>query len=95
MQGAGCNMHFRLCDVHFRPCDSHFRGCDVQRARCDVHFRPWDAQRRLEASAARVARALMERGFARVRPLQGGLDAWIDAGHHAEDRDDIAIRRPR
>jgi membrane protein DedA with SNARE-associated domain/rhodanese-related sulfurtransferase len=33
-----------------------------------------------EASAARVARLLMDRGFTRVRPLEGGLDSWIAAG---------------
>jgi membrane protein DedA with SNARE-associated domain/rhodanese-related sulfurtransferase len=34
-----------------------------------------------EASAARVAKILVNHGFKRVRPLQGGLDAWIDAGY--------------
>jgi rhodanese-related sulfurtransferase len=29
-------------------------------------------------SAARVARMLIDRGFLRVRPLTGGLDAWHD-----------------
>jgi len=24
---------------------------------------------------------LMDRGFVRVRPLEGGLDAWYDAGY--------------
>lgn len=38
-----------------------------------------------EASAARVAKALMLRGFTRVRPLLGGLDAWVEAGY-AVDR---------
>jgi membrane protein DedA with SNARE-associated domain/rhodanese-related sulfurtransferase len=38
-----------------------------------------------EASAARVARALMDRGFTRVRPLEGGLDAWISAGLRADE----------
>jgi membrane protein DedA with SNARE-associated domain/rhodanese-related sulfurtransferase len=33
-----------------------------------------------EASAARVARVLMDRGFTRVRPLEGGLGSWLDAG---------------
>jgi membrane protein DedA with SNARE-associated domain/rhodanese-related sulfurtransferase len=33
-----------------------------------------------EASAARVARLLMDRGFTRVRPLEGGLDSWLAAG---------------
>ena len=34
-----------------------------------------------EASAARVAKILMNHGFKRVRPLHGGLDAWIAAGY--------------
>jgi membrane protein DedA with SNARE-associated domain/rhodanese-related sulfurtransferase len=33
-----------------------------------------------EVSAARVARALRLAGFRHVRPLHGGIDAWIDAG---------------
>lgn len=37
-----------------------------------------------EASAAQVARALMDKGFMRVRPLKGGLDAWIEAGFDVE-----------
>jgi membrane protein DedA with SNARE-associated domain/rhodanese-related sulfurtransferase len=37
-----------------------------------------------EASAARVARILMSHGFKRVRPLLGGLDAWIQAGYAVE-----------
>lgn len=37
-----------------------------------------------EASAAKVARLLMNSGFARVRPLKGGLEAWIDAGYSVE-----------
>jgi membrane protein DedA with SNARE-associated domain/rhodanese-related sulfurtransferase len=37
-----------------------------------------------EASAAQVARVLVEHGFKRVRPLHGGLDAWIAAGYAAE-----------
>jgi len=37
-----------------------------------------------EASAARVARILMNHGFRRVRPLHGGLDAWIAAGYAVE-----------
>jgi membrane protein DedA with SNARE-associated domain/rhodanese-related sulfurtransferase len=37
-----------------------------------------------EASAARVARVLMDNGFQRVRPLEGGLDAWIEAGYSVE-----------
>jgi membrane protein DedA with SNARE-associated domain/rhodanese-related sulfurtransferase len=38
-----------------------------------------------EASAARVARLLMDHGFKRVRPLAGGIDAWVLAGHSVED----------
>lgn len=34
-----------------------------------------------EASAALVAKRLMSHGFNRVRPLYGGLDAWIEAGY--------------
>lgn len=37
-----------------------------------------------EASAAQVAKLLMNRGFVNVRPLQGGLDAWIAAGYPVE-----------
>jgi membrane protein DedA with SNARE-associated domain/rhodanese-related sulfurtransferase len=37
-----------------------------------------------EASAARVARILVSHGFKRVRPLFGGLDAWIEAGYAVE-----------
>lgn len=37
-----------------------------------------------EASAALVARQLMKHGFKRVRPLLGGLDAWIAAGYGVE-----------
>ena len=37
-----------------------------------------------EASAARVAKILMNHGFKRVRPLHGGLDAWVAAGYDVE-----------
>lgn len=37
-----------------------------------------------EASAARVAKMLMRKGFTRVRPLLGGIDAWVDAGFAVE-----------
>jgi membrane protein DedA with SNARE-associated domain/rhodanese-related sulfurtransferase len=39
-----------------------------------------------EASAAYVAKKLISLGYTRVRPLQGGLDAWIDAGYEVELR---------
>ena len=38
-----------------------------------------------EATAASVALKLRARGFHRVRPLIGGIDAWVSAGH-AVDR---------
>jgi membrane protein DedA with SNARE-associated domain/rhodanese-related sulfurtransferase len=38
-----------------------------------------------EASAAQAARLLMSHGFTRVRPLRGGLDAWIEAGYEIEE----------
>ena len=37
-----------------------------------------------EASAAQVAKILMNHGFKRVRPLHGGLDAWVAAGYAVE-----------
>jgi membrane protein DedA with SNARE-associated domain/rhodanese-related sulfurtransferase len=33
-----------------------------------------------EASAALVARRLLKAGFRRVRPLKGGIDAWVASG---------------
>jgi rhodanese-related sulfurtransferase len=39
-----------------------------------------------EASAALATRKLMDRGYSRVRPLQGGLDAWAAAGYEVEHR---------
>lgn len=37
-----------------------------------------------EATAARVAKLLMNKGYSRVRPLTGGFDAWITAGLQTE-----------
>jgi len=37
-----------------------------------------------EATAVKVAQALVRHGFKRVRPLTGGIDAWIEAGHEVE-----------
>src|SRR6266513_1594828 len=34
-----------------------------------------------EASAARAAKRLIDRGYTRVRPQRGGLDAWTEAGY--------------
>jgi membrane protein DedA with SNARE-associated domain/rhodanese-related sulfurtransferase len=39
-----------------------------------------------EAGAAQVARKLMDLGYTRVRPLLGGLDAWIAAGYEVESK---------
>src|SRR6202140_3376146 len=38
-----------------------------------------------EATAAQVAKILMNSGFAKVRPLHGGLDAWTAAGYEVEE----------
>jgi membrane protein DedA with SNARE-associated domain/rhodanese-related sulfurtransferase len=37
-----------------------------------------------EASAAYAARQLMNLGYTRVRPLLGGLEAWVAAGYEVE-----------
>jgi membrane protein DedA with SNARE-associated domain/rhodanese-related sulfurtransferase len=37
-----------------------------------------------EVSAAEAAKLLMNGGFTRVRPLHGGLEAWIAAGYEVE-----------
>ena len=37
-----------------------------------------------EASAALVAQRLLRAGFTRVRPLAGGIDAWVAAGYRVE-----------
>jgi membrane protein DedA with SNARE-associated domain/rhodanese-related sulfurtransferase len=37
-----------------------------------------------EASAAKAAKVLMVHGYRQVRPLRGGLDAWIAAGYAVE-----------
>ncbi|HEV7715335.1 MAG TPA: rhodanese-like domain-containing protein [Steroidobacteraceae bacterium] len=37
-----------------------------------------------EASAAYAARQLIKMGYTRVRPLLGGLDAWVSAGFDVE-----------
>lgn len=46
-----------------------------------------------EASAAIAAQALAARGHTRVRPLEGGLDAWADAGHPLAAHDEPATVR--
>ena len=37
-----------------------------------------------EATAVKVAQRLQKLGFKRIRPLQGGIDAWIEAGLDVE-----------
>jgi membrane protein DedA with SNARE-associated domain/rhodanese-related sulfurtransferase len=44
-----------------------------------------------EASAASAARLLGERGLTRVRPLAGGLDAWVAAGQRIESYAPVAL----
>lgn len=39
-----------------------------------------------EATAARIARLLMNHGFTKVRPLAGGLDAWVAAGYRIDSK---------
>jgi len=48
-----------------------------------------------EASAARVAKTLIDSGFVRVRPLLGGLDAWLAAGHPVESLPLVDIAEPQ
>jgi rhodanese-related sulfurtransferase len=40
-----------------------------------------------EASAAQVAKKLIGLGYTKVRPLHGGLDAWVAAGYEVEHRE--------
>ncbi|MBN9114204.1 MAG: hypothetical protein J0I36_02640, partial [Pandoraea sp.] len=42
-----------------------------------------------EVSAARLAQRLRQQGFAEVRPLLGGLDAWRNAGYTVDKIDGI------
>jgi membrane protein DedA with SNARE-associated domain/rhodanese-related sulfurtransferase len=46
-----------------------------------------------EASAAHVAKILMSHGLRKVRPLSGGLDAWMAAGYGVESPE-FSERRP-
>jgi membrane protein DedA with SNARE-associated domain/rhodanese-related sulfurtransferase len=45
-----------------------------------------------EASAAQVAKILMNHGLKKVRPLTGGLDAWIAAGYEVAAEAPIALK---
>ena len=48
-----------------------------------------------EASAARVAKTLIDNGFVRARPLLGGLDAWLAAGYPVESLPLVEIVEPQ
>ena len=47
-----------------------------------------------EASAKRAAQILMGKGFREVRPLIGGLDAWMAAGHPVNEGVKAAFTTP-
>jgi membrane protein DedA with SNARE-associated domain/rhodanese-related sulfurtransferase len=47
-----------------------------------------------EASAKRAAQILLRKGWKRVRPLAGGLDAWVAAGHAVEHGIPIVMTKP-
>jgi rhodanese-related sulfurtransferase len=74
----------RELEPHWIPVALHISLPDV-----DVHLKDLPRDRDIilyctcpsEASAARVAKILMNHGFKRVRPLHGGLDAWVAAWH--------------
>ncbi|HEY9280214.1 MAG TPA: VTT domain-containing protein [Eoetvoesiella sp.] len=40
-----------------------------------------------EASAAVASKQLMQKGYGRVRPLTGGIEAWVNAGYTVEIND--------
>jgi len=42
-----------------------------------------------EATAAAAAKNLIDLGYKNVRPLLGGLDAWVDAGYELEELRDL------
>jgi membrane protein DedA with SNARE-associated domain/rhodanese-related sulfurtransferase len=48
-----------------------------------------------EESARRAAALLMQRGFRRVRPLEGGIDAWASAGYPVEHALPVAFAGAR
>ncbi|MFJ2994977.1 DedA family protein/thiosulfate sulfurtransferase GlpE [Pandoraea sp. NPDC087047] len=47
-----------------------------------------------EVTAAKLAQELRQQGFAEVRPLLGGLDAWRDAGYTVEKIDGMELLVP-
>lgn len=46
-----------------------------------------------EVSARRGAQILMQKGYRRVRPLAGGIEAWMAAGHAVDDAARVAVPR--
>ncbi len=47
-----------------------------------------------EESARRAAQLLMRKGYRRVRPLLGGIDAWVAAGHPVEHGMPLTFTKP-
>jgi len=47
-----------------------------------------------EESARRAAQILLGKGLKRVRPLVGGLNAWIEAGHAVEHGIPATFKKP-
>ena len=47
-----------------------------------------------EESARRGAQLLIRKGYRRVRPLAGGIDAWVAAGHPVEQSMPMTFVRP-
>jgi len=47
-----------------------------------------------EASAATAAQLLASHGFTKVRPLAGGLEAWIEAGHSIDEHPQVVAVIP-
>jgi len=64
---------------------------EMERLGEQIHHLPRDREIILyctcpnEESAAHVAKLLIDMGYTRVRPLHGGLDAWVDAGYEVEE----------
>jgi membrane protein DedA with SNARE-associated domain/rhodanese-related sulfurtransferase len=44
-----------------------------------------------EVSARRGAQILLQKGYRRVRPLSGGIEAWIAAGHPIQDTPPVIL----
>jgi len=48
-----------------------------------------------EVSARRAAQILLQKGYRRVRPLEGGIDAWVKAGYPVEEGAPVRLpKRP-